>query len=447
MKRQQKSMLQEAIRYHKLGYCVIPLKGSSKEPLIEWKEYQQKRSTIDEIRRWWERWPDANIGIVTGRSSGIIVLDVDGPTGEEFIMNNGGLPDTPKCRTAKGHQYYVGYPSDSDVGCSANKELQIDIKAEGGYVVAPPSIHPSGDKYFWIKGFSPWKIKPAPLSECKWLAHYIEDRGRKKEDHIGIEARPVDWENVSNLIATKPSIVSHLKTPNPGDRSGHDWRLPCLCLEEGIDDERMLYQIILNNPMGKAGSRTDKRKYIEDVILRSKNKFKLKNTVNNPFPKETIQGLSENFADLHSNYFESPWPFWVFSFLACLGNVLTGHVTLDCGLSLQPRLFVTILGESADDRKSESVKQTLSLFKESFPTNFHSSFGAGSAEGLIRQFQSKPNLLFALDEFNALFGKSKIPGSTLIECVATLFENTRYESITKNKSIVVDPVFLSVVGV
>ena len=193
MNRKQNSMLQEAIRYHKLGYNVIPLRKSGKKPLIPWKEYQQRRSTIDEIRGWWERWPDANIGIVSGRSTGTIVLDIDGPIGEKFIKDSGGLPDTPKCRTAKGHHYYLKYPSEFDVRCTENKDLQIGIKGNGGYVVAPPSIHPSGQKYFWIKGFPPWKIEPAPLNKCKWLARYLADYRIKKEEEKEVPTDSVLW--------------------------------------------------------------------------------------------------------------------------------------------------------------------------------------------------------------------------------------------------------------
>lgn len=193
MNGRQNLMLHKAIAYHKLGYNVIPLRKSSKKPLIEWKEYQQRRSTEDEIRRWWSRWPDANIGIVTGRVSHIIVLDVDGPIGEKFIEDSGGLPATPKCRTARGHQYYFEYPSELDVRCTENKGLQIGIKGNGGYVVAPPSIHPSGRKYFWIKGFPPWKIKPTPLNKCKWLVQYLVDHPGKKEEEKEVPTDSVLW--------------------------------------------------------------------------------------------------------------------------------------------------------------------------------------------------------------------------------------------------------------
>ena len=109
---------------------------------------------------------------------------------------------------------------------------------------------------------------------------------------------------------------------------------------------------------------------------------------NNPFPKHAIQGLAKEFADLYSQYLESPWSFLAFSFLTCLGTVVANRVTLESAIEPQPRLYTILLGESADERKSECIKQTVNLFSETFNLletfglNFVPCFGVGSAEGL-----------------------------------------------------------------
>src|SRR5258708_6877421 len=82
-----------ALSYLRRGFSVIPL--DKKVPRIEWIKYQTQRPTENEINNWWNQWPDANIGIVTGAISGIIVVDVDGGKIPEF-------PKTPTVETSPG---------------------------------------------------------------------------------------------------------------------------------------------------------------------------------------------------------------------------------------------------------------------------------------------------------------------------------------------------------
>ena len=55
------------------GWSVIPMQPRGKRPLVVWREFQQRAATVDEIDRWYRHWPDANVGIVTGQVSGIVV--------------------------------------------------------------------------------------------------------------------------------------------------------------------------------------------------------------------------------------------------------------------------------------------------------------------------------------------------------------------------------------
>jgi putative DNA primase/helicase len=77
------SMGDFARRYRQqIGWSIIPLvpRDKDKRPLLTtWKEWQTKRATALQIEAWWRRWPTANIGIVTGRISGLVVVDLDGP--------------------------------------------------------------------------------------------------------------------------------------------------------------------------------------------------------------------------------------------------------------------------------------------------------------------------------------------------------------------------------
>jgi hypothetical protein len=105
--------------------------------------------SADQIREWWTRWPDASIGINCG-ASGLIVIDVDGPEGVKAFPAL-GLPDTLQVTTGRDgggtHHYYY-----APAGCALGSmklmpEGELEVKAIGGYVIAPPSRHSTGRVY------------------------------------------------------------------------------------------------------------------------------------------------------------------------------------------------------------------------------------------------------------------------------------------------------------
>jgi len=142
------SILRWAKEYvHKFGLPVIPV-GKDKRPLIDWKEFQTRYPTDEELEKWFSDGK-SNIAIVTGPISGIAVLDIDGEEGQESIKKyNLFIPPTPCVKTGKGYHYYFKYQD--GVRNFTKRYPGIDLRGEGGYVVAPPSIHPSGMKYEWL---------------------------------------------------------------------------------------------------------------------------------------------------------------------------------------------------------------------------------------------------------------------------------------------------------
>ena len=173
------ALLESALNYAALGWCVIPIAPQGKTPLIrDWPK--QASCDPDQIAGWWHQWPDANVGIVTGQLSGLFVLDVD-PKNDGFttldllIDKHGALPDTPTVRTGSGGQHvYFRYPSGITIRNSASKlGPGLDIRAEGGFVVAPPSIHPTGREYLWLDD-QDWST---PLADPpQWLLDLLVTR-------------------------------------------------------------------------------------------------------------------------------------------------------------------------------------------------------------------------------------------------------------------------------
>lgn len=110
-----------------------------------------------QINAWWAQWPDANVGIATGQVSGIVVLDVDAAKGAHSAdllfgdVDATALSLTPKVKTGGGLHFYYKYPAGVDIRNSASKLGKfIDVRGEGGYVVAPPSKHISGKTYEFL---------------------------------------------------------------------------------------------------------------------------------------------------------------------------------------------------------------------------------------------------------------------------------------------------------
>lgn len=143
--------LQAALAYAARGWSVIPLRPRDKRPLLDsWSPYQQQRATADQLQAWWTQWPDANVGLVAGAISGLVILDVDGPEGTKSLLTLTRVcPKTCVSSTGKGKHLLFRHPGGS-VRNFARKLPGLDLRGDGGYIVAPPSIHPNGKTYKWI---------------------------------------------------------------------------------------------------------------------------------------------------------------------------------------------------------------------------------------------------------------------------------------------------------
>jgi Bifunctional DNA primase/polymerase, N-terminal/AAA domain/Primase C terminal 1 (PriCT-1) len=144
--------LEQALDYRRRGFSVIPIKPKDKKPLIFWEPYQTEPAAEATIKHWCESWPNANIGLVTGAVSGCIVIDLDTDKAtKEFkslLGNDYDFSLVPRSRTGKGFQLFFKHPGGS-IPNRAGVLPNMDVRADGGYVVVPPSIHPNGKEYKW----------------------------------------------------------------------------------------------------------------------------------------------------------------------------------------------------------------------------------------------------------------------------------------------------------
>lgn len=130
------------------------------------------------INYWWDKWPLANIGVRTGAISGIVVLDVDSYNGgdeglDTLVVEYGALPETLVAGTGGGGRHLIfAHPGEGkDVRNKAGLAPGVDVRGDGGYIVAPPSLHVSGELYQWTHTVAPaalpaWLVEP-PKRERK----------------------------------------------------------------------------------------------------------------------------------------------------------------------------------------------------------------------------------------------------------------------------------------
>ena len=128
-----------ALRLRKQGISVIPV-GKDKKPLFPWKEFSERIATAKEIKKWWTKYPDANLAIVTGKISDLTVVDIE----EGGITNY--LPETLTVKTGGGGYHFYYRYTDKFKNAVRIKEL-TDIRNDSGYCIAPPSLHKSGKFY------------------------------------------------------------------------------------------------------------------------------------------------------------------------------------------------------------------------------------------------------------------------------------------------------------
>jgi putative DNA primase/helicase len=154
----------EAFRLMAAGYSVIPI-GNDKRPRISsWKQYQEKAADEDQILQWWEMWPNANIGIVTGKVSGVTVIDIDAY--KLGAISPDTFPPTLTIATGNGgtHLYYKYAPGLTISAGAYPQYPHLDMRNDGGFVVAPPSVT-SYEKDGKIQGGTYAISRNIPLAE------------------------------------------------------------------------------------------------------------------------------------------------------------------------------------------------------------------------------------------------------------------------------------------
>lgn len=139
----------EALKYWTRGWNVIPISPNSKTPAIPWRKYQEQRATKEELIEWFVKNPRNNVGIVTGKISNLVVIDLDGAEG---LQSAGTLQLTSTIQAlTPNNGKHLFYSWTGETKNAVRKVPGVDIRGDGGYVVAAPSVLESGKSYKWLR--------------------------------------------------------------------------------------------------------------------------------------------------------------------------------------------------------------------------------------------------------------------------------------------------------
>ena len=174
-------MMDAAVQYVRMGWSIFPIKPKSKAPATKHGVKDAQRD-LDDTRELWTARPDMNIAIAAGAVSGdIVIIDIDlDPDSEkdgyetlrEWEKEHGELPETVQALTPRGgcHMFYR-VPHGTTFPNTKNEDLAVDVRSDGGYIVAPPSVHPNGGTYQWEHDPSEYAVADADANVLAFIEH------------------------------------------------------------------------------------------------------------------------------------------------------------------------------------------------------------------------------------------------------------------------------------
>ena len=164
-----------ALQLYNMGFTVIPIPYKGKKAKMPWKNYQSLRPEWSECNGWFLVKEKINFAIITGFVSKLVVVDADTEAAVLWVENN--LPYTPLVvSTGKGRHYYYQHPCDGSTVHNRAKvgDGGVDVRGDGGYVIAPGSFHQNGHKYEFVLdpqfNGTPPRIEQCPVFNPAWVS-------------------------------------------------------------------------------------------------------------------------------------------------------------------------------------------------------------------------------------------------------------------------------------
>ena len=224
----ENQLLKSAREYLDAGYSVIPVR-QDKRPLVSWAEFQNRRPDFQELNAWWAKYPNANVAIVTGSISDLNVVDIDSSNGKKEIERF--LPDNlqlPMATTPRGEGWHCYFSYQDGLSNSVKLLDGCDIRTDGGYIIAPPSVGQNRKSYQWLQGLSILRLPPPAMPASLYNA--LKNRSN------GFEGR----ENNLAPVLNCPHLSSDVfKAFSEGSRDNSLFRVANSLIKGGMSEEEV----------------------------------------------------------------------------------------------------------------------------------------------------------------------------------------------------------------
>jgi len=284
--RKMNETLDYALFYVSYGLSVIPLRPREKVPLVRWEQYQKEPPTLEEVQRWF-KGTNNNIAIVCGKvSSNLVVIDFDDAEVYEKFMKevegNAELKDiidsTWLVKTGKGFHIYLWVDTDKPV--KTGKLQKIDIKGEGGYVVAPPSLHPNGKHYTFIRSTKTTGHEIRIITEEQYnkLLTHLENVTQTKLSGWVLDEKDNEEK--------REEVKSHEEAPKEakGDEDGHEEKH-----ERTLTNTQILEIMKALEPVYKTGARHGITLFLTGWLYKARISYESAETL--------VKAICDNFKD------------------------------------------------------------------------------------------------------------------------------------------------------
>jgi len=486
-------MLDIAIELLELGLSVVPLQKGKKIPPFgcTWKEQQQNLPSEELLEARFKQYPNSDLGCITGKVSGIVVVDGDSADACAWVEKN--FPHTwlTVSNNGRGRHYYFKYPAVGVVHNSGSiLHDDVDIRGDGGLVVLPPSVHKSENKYQWniAEGFSIEDLADLPEYPTK----YIETK-KEYTEKAGAEYAPGELKNIAEQCAW----VRHCRA-DAEDLCYDEWVWMLSVVSRCVDGRKKAHFLsrlsskyiyeqcdkkideILKN-MGAVSCRTISRLF--DGCFECKNLIKGKNfspvilgaedaldeqieriTIED-IKKEKINNLTLSLTDKILNpgglislgmsalkNSEAPFiPQYLFPIvISTLSRALMGKVTYS---GVWPNFYMVKVGGTSTGKTDADKIMRRAICNDIDLEYFYGPDDFSSGPGLLRGLEGQPQCLINLDEISYLFkrfDKHDPVTAGKIEILLQLFTNCGLEYRKPygdaKKSITLNQPCLSIVG-
>jgi hypothetical protein len=255
-------LLSTALHYlQNRGWGPLPIRPKDKSPLVRWAPYQTQLPDEATVKSWFVRWPDANLGLACGAVSKLCVLDIDGEEGFITLSERGyHIPETLTATTGRGKHYYFQHPNQPTSnfvwGRRGLSLPCVDFRGDGGYVVAPPSLHVSGKRYSFEQEDCPVAQMP------QWLRELVI---QKPEPLCVLPtsniAKRVDLDSIADRILHKA-----IDRAQPGTRNINGFEMCLQLRDNGLSEQEAVLNALL---YAKAVASRGTHPYTEEEAIQS----------------------------------------------------------------------------------------------------------------------------------------------------------------------------------